>query len=330
MTMIEGNHASALLAALAAVLEAARFPGPASHRLAWWSARRGPEEARLRVRWALTEGEAAAAGVAERTLSSEWRFGPGDELPREIEIAGAPTARARAGLARYVFLDANRSSMWMEADPLAELLAGVARQDVAATRVCCREGVGIVASSTPDSFAAITRALAPVFPALRVERVACAPGEAPVACFRDGERVELDQLVPAERDALYIAATVHTANVRDGVVFIDRPELHAGRRARPPWLDWLAGLAGSNQLLVAVGFRGRVAFHCDKVADLGAEGVPEQHVLDCEDCQANLRMLHALGATYTAVKSRPGWENEVLAEIAELEAQRLGGSEVTT
>jgi hypothetical protein len=190
--------------------------------------------------------------------------------------------------------------------------------------------VGIVASSTPDSFAAITRALAPVFPSIRVERVACAPGEAPVACFRDGERVELDQLVPAERDALYIAATVHTARVRDGVVFIDRPELHAGRRARRPWLDWLAGLAGSNQLLVAVGCRASVAFRCRKVVDLGAEGVPEEHVQDCEDCQANLRIVNAICTMYSGVESRPGWENELLAQIAELEAERRGGSAVTT
>jgi hypothetical protein len=330
MAMIEGNAASAILAALAALLETVRFPGPAAHRLAWWAARRGPEEARLCVRWALTEGEAAAAGIAERTFSSEWRFGPSDELPREIEVVGAPPARARAGLARYVFLDANRSSVWMEADPLAELLAGIARQDVAATRVCCRVGVGMVASSTPDSFAAITGAIAPVFPALRVERVACAPGEAPVACFCDGQRVELDQLVPAERDALYVAATVHAARVRDGVVFIDRPELHAGRRARRPWLDWLAGLAGSNQLVVAVGRRGSVAFRCNKVAELGAESVPEEHVQDCEDCQANLRIVNAICTMSSGVESRPGWENEVLARIAELEAQRRGGSAVTT
>jgi hypothetical protein len=255
MAIIAGSDASALLATIAALFEAVRDPSAASHRLAWWAERRGPHEARLRARWALTEGEAAAAGIAERTFSCEWRFGPGDELPREIEIAGAPTARARAGLARYVFLDANRSSVWMEADPLAELLAGIARQDIAATRVCCRAGVGIVASSTPDTFAAITRALAPVFPALRVERVACAPGEAPVACFRDGERVDLDQLVPAERDALYIAATVHTAKVRDGVVLVDRPDLrvpHEARGAWLDWLDWLVGLAGTNQLCVAM------------------------------------------------------------------------------
>ncbi len=305
---IAGEAPSALLATIAALLEAARSRGPASHRLAWWAARRGPQEARLRARWALTEGEAVRAGVAERTFSCEWRFGPDDELPREVEVAGAPPARARAALARYVFLDANRSSVWMGADPLAELLAGIARQDIAATRVCCLVGVGMVASSTPDTFALLNRAIAPVFPALRVERVACAPGEAPVACFRDGERVELDQLVPAERDALYIAGTVLTAKVRDGVVFIDRPELHAGRRARRPWLEWLAGLAGSNQLLVAVGCRASVAFRCRKVAELGAEGMSEEHVQDCEDCQANLR-----------------WENDVLARIAELEAWREQG-----
>jgi hypothetical protein len=168
----------------------------------------------------------------------------------------------------------------------------------------------------------LNRAIAPVFAALRVERVACAPGEAPVACFRDGERVELDQLAPAERDALYIAATVHTAKVRDGVVFIDRPELHAGRRARRAWLDWLASLAGSNQLLVAVGCRGSVAFQCNKVADLGVDGVPEEHVQDCEDCQANLRIVNAICTMYSGVKSRPGWDNDVLARIGELEAQR--------
>jgi hypothetical protein len=248
---IAGEAPSALLETIAALVEAARFPGRVSHRVAWWAARRGPMEARLCARWALTEGEAARAGIAERTFSSEWRFGPGDELPREIEVAVAPPARARAELARYVFLDANRSSVWMGADPLAELLAGIARQDVAATRVYCLVGVGMVASSTPDTFAVLNRAIAPMFPALRVERVACAPGESPVACFRDGEQVELDQLVPAERDALYVAATVHTANLRDGVVFVDRPELHVPRDAHRRWIAWLAGLVPTNQLIVA-------------------------------------------------------------------------------
>lgn len=159
--------------------------------------------------------------------------------------------RARPNLGRYVFLDANRISVWMEADPLAELLTGIARRDVAATRVCCQAGVGIVASSTPDTLAVLSRAIAPVFPALRLERVACAPGEAPVACFRDGERVELDQLPEVERDAIYLAATIHTARLRKCAVLVDRPQLHVPLKARADWLDWLAGLADTNQLFVA-------------------------------------------------------------------------------
>ena len=56
--------------------------------------------------------------VAARTAST--RTAP---TTTPIELAGAPTARARAGLVRYVFLAATRRSVWMEAAPLAELLA---------------------------------------------------------------------------------------------------------------------------------------------------------------------------------------------------------------
>ncbi len=72
-----------------------------------------------------------------------------------------------------------------------------------------------------------------------------------MACFRDGERVELDQLPEVERDAIHLAATIHTANVRDGVVLVDRPDLHVPHEARGQWLDWLAGLPGTNQLLLS-------------------------------------------------------------------------------
>jgi hypothetical protein len=189
-------------------------------------------------------------------LTSEWCFGPGDELPREVRVDGADgalTRHTRADLAAYCHLDANRSSVWMggpEADPLAEILGAMARRDVGATRVSCRKGVGIVGWRTPDSFAALNRAIAAVFPDLRLERVPCAPGESPVACFRDGEPVELDQLAEGERAAIHIAATLHVAKVRRGVVLIDRAELHVPRELHPRWLDWLGELAGNNQLIV--------------------------------------------------------------------------------
>ncbi len=251
LAILAGDSAGALLQTIAAFLEAAGAAAPGPHHLAWWAGRRGATEARLRARWALSEGEAARAGLRVRTAASEWRFGPSDSLPRELHVEGALPQRVRASLGRYVLLHANRLSVWMEADPLAEVLAGIARSDVAATRVWCQQGVGIVASKTPDTFAEINRALAQVFPALRIERVDCAPGEAPVACFRGGDRTELDQLPEVERDAIHFAAEILTVRMRDGVVLIERPELHVPREARPRWLDWLAGLAGTNQLVVA-------------------------------------------------------------------------------
>jgi len=254
VVLLTGDAGRALLETIAALLDGARAPGPAPHHLAWWGGRRGPAEARLRARWALSEGEAARVGAPRGVFASEWRFGPFDDHPREVDVEGAPSRRARADLARYVFIDANQSAVWMggpEADPLAEALTGIVRRDVAGTRVCCREGVGIVGWSTPDAFAALNLAIAGVFPALRIERVARAPGEAPVACFRGGEQVELDQLAAAERDAIHIAAALHAARVRGGVILVDRPELHVPRDARTRWLDWLAGLAATNQLFVS-------------------------------------------------------------------------------
>jgi hypothetical protein len=253
VVVFAGDSAGALLQTIAAVLEMARAPTPAPHHhLAWWAGRRGAAEARLCARWVLSEGEAARASLHARTAASEWRFGPSDTLPREIQVEGALPQTVRADLVRSIFLDAKRLSVWMDADPLAEVLAGIARRDVAATRVCCRQGVGIVAMTTPDTFAGLNKAIAQVSPALRIERVACALGEAPVACFRDGQRTPLEELPDVERDVIHLAAEILTARMRDGVVLIDRPELHVPREARARWLDWLSGLAGTNQLLVSV------------------------------------------------------------------------------
>jgi hypothetical protein len=259
VVVLRGDTSSARLETIAAVLEAVRSAEP--HCRAWWAVRRGPEEARLSVRWRLSVGEAARAGSLRRTLTSEWCFGPGDELPREVRVEGVEGAlsqHTRADLADYCHIDANRSPTWLGgpgADPLVEMLAGIARRDVAGTRVFCQEGVGIVGLHTPDTFATLNRAIAGILPALRLERVGCGRGGVPVACFRVGERVELGQLGNAERDAIHIAAAIHVARVRNGVVLVDRPELHVPRGAHVRWLNWLAGLAGSNQLFVAVAAR---------------------------------------------------------------------------
>ncbi len=80
-----------------------------------------------------------------------------------------------------------------------------------------------------------------------------------MACFRGGEQVELDQLAAAERDAISVAAALHTAKVRGGMVLVDRPELHVPRDALTRWLGWLAGLAATNQLFVSVEEAGLIA-----------------------------------------------------------------------
>jgi hypothetical protein len=131
----------------------------------------------------------------------------------------------------------------MEADPLAELLAGITRQDIAATRVECRRGKGLVASHTPDTLAAITLAIAPIYPGLRLERVSAAHGEAPVACFRERERVELDQLPEMERNAIHLAAAICAGGVRGGMVLVGCPEFPAPAGAPASWLEWATGLA---------------------------------------------------------------------------------------
>ena len=265
--------AGQLIQTIAALLEAVRVPAPTPHRLAWWAGRHGNEEARLRAHWALSEGEAALAGVSGRTAVSEWRFGPGDQLPRQIPVEGALPQGARADLGRYLWVDPNEISIWMGADPLAELLAGIARQDVAATRVSCRRCVGIVCWRTADTFAALNKAIAPVFPALRLERVACEPGEAPVACFRDGARVELDQLADAERKEIHLVAAVHAGEVRGGVVLAGGLGFPAPGAARERWLDWLATLATTReiQLVVAVERRDVATSACHKVVELRAD-----------------------------------------------------------
>jgi hypothetical protein len=254
MVALGGEDAGALLETIAALLEAVRATARAPYHRDWWARHRGAAEARLRICWALSEGEAARARMLGRTAFSEWRLGPLDGLPREIPVEGALSRHARADLARYAHLDANRSTVWVggpAADPLAEALARSAARDVAATRVRCRLGVGPIAWETPDSLAALSRAVAPVLPALRLARIACPRGGMPVACYRGEQRVELGELADVERDALHVVAALHAANVRDGVVLIDSPELHVPRAEHACWLTWLAGLTVGNQLFVA-------------------------------------------------------------------------------
>jgi hypothetical protein len=254
VVVLDGDHAGILLETIAALFEAVR-EADAPHTRAWWLRRQGPEEARLRARWALSEAEAALAASPGRTAVMEWRFGPGDPLPRQLQAGGASSASACAALARYVHLDANRDAIWMggpAADPLAKRLTAIVRRDVTATRAVCQPGVGLVALETPDTFATLNRALAALLPTLRLERVRRGRGARSVACFRDDQRVELDQLADAERDAIHIVAALHAARVRDGVVLVDGRELlHGPIQEHARWLGWLAGVAASNQLFVA-------------------------------------------------------------------------------
>ena len=138
------------------------------------------------------------------------------------------------------------------ADPLVEILTEIVRHDIAATRTCCKVGVGIVGMSTPNTLAKLNQVIAPVCPSLQLKRVSCARGEAPVVCFRGPQRVMLDQLDAAERAAIHIAAALDTAAVRDGVILVDRPEQHVQREAGARWLDWLTALAAGNQLFVTI------------------------------------------------------------------------------
>jgi hypothetical protein len=254
VVVLAGDTATVLLETIAALLEAVRGPAGTPRKLAWWARRRGLDEARLRARWALSEGEAALARARGRTLTLEWRFGPHDDLPCESQAEGAASRLARADLARYVHVDANGTTMW-KGGPVAmtmvEALARIAERDIAATRACCYLGVGLVALKTPNELAELSRALAPILPTLRVERIPCSRGERPVACFRGEQRVEPDQLAEVERDAIRIVTALHTANVRDGVVLVDRPELHVPLEDHGLWLTWLAALAAGNQLFVA-------------------------------------------------------------------------------
>jgi hypothetical protein len=251
---LAGTGAGVLLETLAALLEGMHGSSPTGHLRAWWAQRRRPREARLWARWALSEGEAARARLCGRTMTAEWRFGPLDELPREVHIDGALSRGARADVAQYVHLDANRSAVWIggpNADTMAEALAQIAERAVAATQAWCLLGRGLIAWKTPAALAELTRAIAPILPALRLARVTCKRGGMPVGCFRADQRVEFDELTDAERDAVYIVTVLHTARVRDGVILVDSPEVRVPREERARWRAWLADLAAGNQLFLA-------------------------------------------------------------------------------
>ncbi len=253
--VLVGGVARVLLATIAALLEAVRAPTPVAGTLQWWAAHRGPGEARLTARWALSAGEAARVGASDRSVTSEWRLGPGDPQPRELRVDGAPSlCSADPAVASYAYLDAHRGACWVvpeATDPLAEILTGMVERTVAASRARYRPSVRIVATHAPNTFGTLNAAIARVLPDLRIARIACGRNEIPVACFRRERRVALDELESAERDALYIVAVLHAANLRDGVVLVDRPELHVAPFDYGRWLAWIAGLTATNQLFVA-------------------------------------------------------------------------------
>ncbi len=253
VVVLEGGVTGVFLETIAALLERFRSHVCAPHHRHWWAQRRGALDARVRARWALSELEAARVWTPEPTFASEWRLGRQDEVPRELWAGEAPSARERVELARYAYLDANRSAVWVgepAADPLGEVLTKIVRRDIAATRALCRRGVGLVATKTPDTLADLNRAIVPILPTLRLERVACGRGGRPVACFRGEQQVELDQLAAAEREAIYIAAALQVANVREGMILLTRAELHPPPAERLRWLDWLTCVTASNQLFV--------------------------------------------------------------------------------
>jgi hypothetical protein len=65
---------------------------------------------------------------------------------------------------------------------------------------------------------------------------------------------------------------------------------------------------------------------CTRVLDEGVNAVPADHLRGCQDCQENRRILQALAAMHASVKSTPGWEKGLMAQIAaEEEARRRSG-----
>jgi hypothetical protein len=66
---------------------------------------------------------------------------------------------------------------------------------------------------------------------------------------------------------------------------------------------------------------------CNKVTELGADGVPKEHVRGCEDCQESLRIVHAIRTMYAGTAPSDGWQNRVLACIDEREAGRCQGEQ---
>jgi hypothetical protein len=58
---------------------------------------------------------------------------------------------------------------------------------------------------------------------------------------------------------------------------------------------------------------------CDKVIDLGADAVLEEHVLGCTNCQENLRIVRPIRNMYSGMSPPDGWRDKVLARIDERE-----------
>ena len=250
--VLVGRGARVLLESIAALLEGVRATTPASATVDWWAHRRGPREAQVTARWALSEGEAAQIGASDLTVTSEWRLGPTDQQPREVLVGEARSLRlAGPAAASYAYVDANRSACWVggsEADPLAEALRNIVTADAEPRAMGGRRDAGGVTTNEPSALARLNATIGQLFPDLRLVRVACPPGGMPVGCFRANLRLEFDQLANPEREALYLVAALQAARVRDGIVLVDLPDLHLYSHDDERWLRWMAGLTATNQL----------------------------------------------------------------------------------
>ncbi|MBN2191372.1 MAG: hypothetical protein JW751_01030 [Polyangiaceae bacterium] len=117
----------------------------------------------------------------------------------------------------------------------------------------------------PEPIADAIEALAP---GLHLEAADLGGGSPRIWFRRDGERLPLEELEPAEQQAVLFAAVVRGLRVSNSVLLIEEPELHLGLDEHSSFVRALAHLDPSNQLILATAST-RVASAAQRTIRLG-------------------------------------------------------------
>lgn len=219
----------------------------------------GARESWLGTRWALNDSEQRLTGTTARELEARVRLPGGPEATEGVaqlaqllgrfDCSGGaggmelfpahrewePGQRGRSILldpslhlspegAKYAGLEQLLAEEWINAQMHGEQRGG------------------------PQSMA---RAIEDLAPGLHLESAEVQEGRTTLWFNRGATRCELEELEPAEQQAVLFAAVIRGLGLRHSILLIEEPELHWSEPEQARWVRALAALEPTNQLILA-------------------------------------------------------------------------------